>query len=157
MEIILKLINLNFLSFNFGNPNKASTKKPFSLRQILLKKSQAFNHSNTNPIKNLLCIWNGERFGGADRTVTSPDLEPLRAGERFGGADRTVWRCRSDGVAVQIGPRRRWRFKVSFCETEKKMGEGEGDGGREDWGRGKKNEKDERRERVNEIRVFFIL
>uniref|UniRef100_A0A2N9IDG1 Uncharacterized protein n=1 Tax=Fagus sylvatica TaxID=28930 RepID=A0A2N9IDG1_FAGSY len=44
----------------------------------------------------------GERFGGADRTVTSSDLEPLRGGERFGGADRTVWRCRSDSVAVEI-------------------------------------------------------
>uniref|UniRef100_A0A2N9F998 Uncharacterized protein n=1 Tax=Fagus sylvatica TaxID=28930 RepID=A0A2N9F998_FAGSY len=44
----------------------------------------------------------GERFGGADRTVTSPDLEPLHGGERFGGADWTVWWCRSDSVAVEI-------------------------------------------------------
>ena len=39
-----------------------------------------------------------------------------------------------NGVAVEIGPRRRWRFtiEVFFCETEKKMREGEGDGGREE-------------------------
>ena len=46
--------------------------------------------------------------------------------------------------------------EVSFCETEKKMREGKGDGGREEWGRGGKNEKKMRGERISELYESFV-
>ena len=65
---------------------------------------------------------------------------------RCGGADRTVWRWRSDHAGGEdsrfhfVKPKRKW-------EREREMEVGRSEGG------GKKNEKDERRERVSELTV----
>ena len=77
------------------------------------------------------------KIDGGDQTSSA------RQKPKIDGGDRTT-------------PTVEFTTEVSFCETEKKMREGKGDGGREEWGRGEKNEKKIRGERISELYESFV-